>query len=213
MSERAGFILGFDPGGETKKAFGWSVCETDGKKLCLLGSGTSRDALDAFKQANREIKKTTGSQRVLAAGIDAPMFYGSGGRRKVDEIISKKLPPDKRKSVVHVNSLRGACLVQGIVIARHLKRYKPEIKITEAHPTALYQLLKCKEKDGELNGFIERLKDKEHERDATIAAYAAWHIGCHRWRDLYKDEPCPVRLFDTPVSYWMPIERGSPASS
>ena len=29
MTAEAGFILGFDPGGKTKKAFGWSVCKMD----------------------------------------------------------------------------------------------------------------------------------------------------------------------------------------
>ena len=47
----------------------------------------------------------------------------------------------------------------------------------------------------------------EHERDATIAAFAAWsmHAGAKGWCDLYPREPCSVKPFCTPVSYWMPI--------
>ncbi len=217
MSERVGIVLGFDPGG--KNNFGWSVCRTDksGDKLLIqLGkTGLANDALEVVGKVQEAMKSPDfQGLKVLAVGIDAPMFWSGRGNRQVDNIIREELkdkcfPREKVGGTVqHVNSLQGACLAQGLLLARHLNEiYEP--KITEAHPKALLYLLKVLKQDREINKLIAGLSD--HKRDATISAFAAWAMlnEFPGWRDLYQDECYPVQPFNTPVSYWMPIPKAS----
>ena len=213
MAESVDFILGFDPGGRSR--FGWSVCKADGDKLhppSKAGlANDAQDAIDRIKEAIKELSDDLPSiPRVLAAGIDAPMFWSTTGNRIVDDILRTALkltgiPRGKISGTVQqVNSLQGACLVQGVLLGKYLHETW-NLKITEAHPTALRFLL-------EGSGWLEKVEPlianlNDHKRDATIAAFAAWsmHKELPGWRDLYQDEPSPVRPFDTPVSYWMPI--------
>ena len=78
-------------------------------------------------------------------------------------------------------------------------------RITEAHPKALMTILRAQGREIELD-WIPRELD-EHQRDACIAAFAAWSMwsGAHGWVDLYQREPESVQPFGIPVSYWMPI--------
>lgn len=208
------FILGFDPGG--KDNFGWSVCGIDGDKLRRPAkTGLANDAQDAIDQVERSIKEPSDGlpeePKVLAAGIDAPMFWSiTGGNRRVDEIVRKALkdkgfPGSIGGTVQDVNSLRGACLVQGVLLGKYLHETYT-LKITEAHPKALRHLLKESGQSGKINPLIKGLGD--HERDATLAAFAAWsmHEQSPGWRDLRSSEEDSVQPFDTPVSYWMPIQ-------
>lgn len=214
MPERMDFILGFDPGG--KDNFGWSVCGIDGDKLRRPAkTGLANDAQDAIDQVERSIKEPSDGlpeePKVLAAGIDAPMFWSiTGGNRRVDEIVRKALkdkgfPGSIGGTVQDVNSLRGACLVQGVLLGKYLHETYT-LKITEAHPKALRHLLKESGQSGKINPLIKGLGD--HERDATLAAFAAWsmHEQSPGWRDLRSSEEDSVQPFDTPVSYWMPIQ-------
>ena len=218
MPERMDFVLGFDPGG--KGNFGWSVCGTDGDKLRRPAkTGLANDARDAIDQVERSIKKLSDGlpkePRVLAAGIDAPMFWSkTGGNRKVDEIVRKALT-DKGfpganvgGTVQDVNSLQGACLVQGILLGKYLHEKYTTLEITEAHPKALRHLLKESGQSGKIIPLMEGLGLVAHEQDATLAAFAAWsmHERSPGWRDIRSSEEGSVQPFDTPVSYWMPIQ-------
>lgn len=216
MPERMDFILGFDPGG--KGNFGWSVCRIDGDKLRRPAeTGLATDAQDAIDRVERSIKKLSNGlpegPRVLAAGIDAPMFWSiTGGNRIVDVIVrealkNKGFPGATGGTVQDVNSLRGACLVQGILLGKYLHETYPTLEITEAHPKALEHLLKESGQSGKINPLMEGLVGA-HERDATLAAFAAWsmHQRSPGWQDLRSSEENPVQPFDTPVSYWMPIQ-------
>ena len=209
MATEAGIVLGFDPGGKTEKKFGWSVCCTDGSNLLtVLKTGLGGDAEDVIGKVRMAMESLGLSrEKVLAVGIDAPMFWGKGGNRQVECIIREALKKKgiSSRSVQEVNSLQGVCLVQGLVLANRLyAMYKP--KITETHPKVLLCLLAELKQDGYLNQLIEG-PGSEHERDAVISAYAAWAMlnGFGGWRDLYLDEPDPVLPFGTPVSYWMPL--------
>lgn len=215
ISGQPNYILGFDPGGEDN--FGWSVCTVEGNQLRYCRSGTASNAQEVMQAIN-----LPASAQVMAAGIDAPMFWSYRGNRVVDEIIQKekrgkKLPkgkrlPKKGGSVLAVNSLRGGALVQGLLLGKYLHETYPALAITEAHPTALLRLLNVSRFQCQLNLLRKRIADiaNDHKRDATIAAFAAWSM-CQQadgWNDLYPQEPCPVRPFGTPVSYWMPIQTG-----
>jgi predicted nuclease with RNAse H fold len=73
-----------------------------------------------------------------AIGIDCPMWWTSavGRGRHVDAWLRQThgLHPG---TVQSVNSLRGAVVVQGIMLAMRLRERHPNLPITETHPKAL----------------------------------------------------------------------------
>ena len=219
MSAQLRFVLGFDPGGNKK--FGWSLCEAKPHGMERLRTGTLNDAdeaLQAAKIAVRDVSVSEGiDATVVAAGIDAPMYWSSKGGRTADAAVRKALTGARDQlgmarntaagTVQNVNSLRGACLVQGLLLGNYLdEEYgRDHFSIVEAHPKALLDILAMNSDVGQLEAAIDGLD--EHERDATVAAFAAWSMWARAegWRDLHLDEPVPVQPFGIPVSYWMPI--------
>ena len=218
MPEVLGVVLGFDPGGKGRGRgeFGWSVCNVVESGLQLAAEpGLARDAWDAREQVRAAIVAGGGDDdsRVLAAGIDAPLFWGERGNRTVDSVVRRALMDSgfsRNKvsgTVQEVNSLQGACLVQGMLLAKYLwETWRPQI--TEAHPTALRHLVR-QSGHPQMVTMVEHLIAGlgAHERDATLSAVAAWAMNRELpgWRNLYEEESCPVRPFGTTVSYWMPI--------
>ena len=205
MNERVDGVLGFDPGGRGN--FGWSICTVGGGQLCILQTGVASHAKEVIERLSAALP---GNARVLAAGIDAPMFWSGTGNRKVDRIIRDEL---KRRglparAVQEVNALWGAVLAQGVLLGTYIHQEFNDVPITEAHPKVLLQLpgaaIPCR-----LRSKLEqlRIERSEHERDAVVAAFAAWsmHRRAPGWRNLYWDEPSPILPLGTPVSYWMPI--------
>lgn len=115
-----------------------------------------------------------------------------------------------------VNSLSGAVVVQGVLLAMRLRSQSPSVPITEAHPKALLKALKLD--DAPWASIAERFELKgsdpsrrsEHERDALLSAVAAREGMGQRWRDLSLDPRCtseldPKQLWFGPVSYWWPM--------
>ena len=214
MPEFRDLILGFDPGG--KGNFGWSVCRVvDDSLQPPASTGLADQAWDAVAQTKRAIETGfgAGDARVLAAGIDAPLFWTMQGGRTADDAVRQALKetgiPSQRLGgrVQHFNSLQGSCVVQGVLLAK-LLHDTWTLKITEAHPKALRRLLEHSE-HSEITVMVEMLTAdlNEHRLDATLAAVTAWamHVRQPGWRDISRQEHHPVQPFDTPVSYWMPI--------
>ena len=209
-------VLGFDPGGQNK--FGWALGEDLGEQLRMLATGVVSDAQEAVATVSRHLPSKA---RVAAAGIDAPLFWGAAGNRCVDKLIRRAVAERGHAhasgTVQAVNSLRGACLVQGVLLAKLLTERFLDASITEAHPKALLWLLKHATSTSDpteaglqpLSSVIE-IDGKglsEHQRDAVLAAFAAWSM-CKRlpgWRDLFPDEREAVRPLGIRVSYWMPL--------
>ena len=135
-----GIILGFDPGGAGN--FGWSVCVTrNGRLVARLKAGLANDAPSALAAVREWVAGQ--SLPVLAAGIDAPMFWGRKGNREVDDYLICQLKRIQFKSIlsmIKVNSLRGAALVQGTLLGK-LLRETWSLGITESHPKVLVHLL------------------------------------------------------------------------
>ena len=204
MSERVDVVLGFDPGGTNK--FGWSICEIAGGQLGIIETGVASDALEVIRKVSAALPSNV---RVLAAGIDAPMFWSRTGNRTVDGIIREELSGRgyPTRSVLEVNQLWGVVLVQGVLLGSYIHQEFNAVPITEAHPKVLLRLLNDSE-----SARLTQLTDgrSEHERDAVVAAFAAWsmHRRAPGWRNLYWDEPNPILPLGTPVSYWMPISAG-----
>ena len=213
MTEPRGLILGFDPGGEgnSQGRFGWCICSTgNGVLQPPLAKGLAKNAWDALLSIRNALKRhyPTGHPPVLAAGIDAPLFWNPQGKRSVDSYLKKVLTPSGMdKSIMHINSLPGACLAQGLLLGRHL-RATWNLPMTEAHPTVLLHLLSRWEQS-KLTQMVEHAIEglADHKRDATLSAVAAWAM-IHQptgWSDLFLRESCPVQLLDPPISYWMPL--------
>lgn len=194
-------FLGFDPGG--KDNFGWAKLCISNKDECLeLSTGIASNAFTAFKDATANLV-----EEPKAAGIDAPLFWVYEDGRIADETVRKlfKEAGGKNSSgtVQHFNSLRGACLVQGVLIGRLISDEWPSIVVTEAHPKALLKI------DKAAMEFIDKY-DSElltlHQRDAALAAFSAWAAYSRKegWRDLFAEEINPFLPVKHPVSYWFP---------
>ena len=205
MREAMDVFLGFDPGGNGN--FGWSICRSENDGLLAIDSGLVNNALEALQAIEHVLtEKDLPRQLVRAAGIDAPMFWTNTGFREIDVTIRNALRhagcEHPEGTVQAINSLRSACSVQGVLLGHHLA-LAFGLSITEAHPKALDWL------DNLMRGRIVNLPvdHREHERDATFAAYAAWRMWSEDpdWNDLYNEEPRPILLpLETQVSYWMP---------
>lgn len=210
MLESTGYILGFDPGGTGN--FGWSICrEVHGLLRPPPITGLADNAWEALTQVRTAMPD---NPTVLAAGIDALLFWNVRGNRQVDRIIRQALrdanfPGHLAGTPIAVGGLRGSVLVQGMLLAKFLWETW-RLPITESYPTALRHLLQHPEQAlivDMAQQLIANLDD--HERDATLCAVAAWAMSHHQdlpgWQNLYDQENDPVQPFDVPVSYWMPI--------
>ena len=195
MPEANNFILGFDPGGKArfphgKGDFGWSICsEVGGLLQPYARTGSATDAWDAISKVKKELESLVATPNVLGAGIDAPLFWSKKGKREVDDVLEWAMettdfpPPEKRDRIVQaVNSLRGACVVQGPLLARFLSENCCDLKITESHPKVLHHLLQKSGQPDIVNNMVQDLMTNlylkanltDHERDATLCAVAAW---------------------------------------
>jgi len=155
------------------------VCES-GKPTARRDTGIASAAPEAIRAA-REVAATP----PVGIGIDAPLFWAQAGDRRVDQIVRKRLVAagGKTGTVSHVNSLRGACLVQGILTAKLAAADWPAAVVTETHPKALRRLSAAAEE------FVMRhLRpgSSDHECDALLAAYTAWAAVTRQsgWRNI-----------------------------
>ncbi len=211
------FFLGFDPGG--RKQFGWCVAKiTQAGSLNLIDSGTANDCTSAVSGATRNIAN---GDQIAGVGIDSPLYWVTEGIRRADSLIRSEMKRLGAKhvggTVQQVNSLRGACLVQGIMTAQLLRSKFPSVRITETHPKALLWLIGVAHRNlrgadvrmSHLGRFISGGLDSisEHERDAAVGAIAAASMvtSASGWRNLYVMEEGPFVPI-APVEYWMPVQ-------
>jgi predicted nuclease with RNAse H fold len=155
-------------------------------------------------------------------GIDCPMWWTSaqGGGRRVDAWLRHKYGIHPL-TVQAVNALRGAVVVQGIMLAMRLRERSPDLPITEAHPKPLLIASGHAERgfgltDASWPVFAEKFKvakkmprpRDEHQRDALLGAVAAREGASGAWRDLSVDrdpsELDPKHLWFGKVNYWWP---------
>lgn len=193
--------LGADPGGSN--AFGVAVLLGDGSFSTSVVS-YAEEALDWFcRQDGFEPE---------AVGIDAPLWWSSGksSDRKADQVLRREYKI-RSGTVQTANSLQGAVLVQGVMLANRLREEFPHLPITEAHPKALLLALKLKAWD-EISEYFSLLGNEpkiEHERDALLGAVAAREGALKRWsRNLAADrlqyEQNPEKTPAGPIFYWWP---------
>jgi hypothetical protein len=113
--------------------------------------------------------------------------------------------------VQSANSLKGAVLIQGIMLAMVARKAFPTIPITESHPKALLKAMNIgpwSEISGAfgLDGAEPRT---EHERDALLGAVAAREGALGRWTidlatRLGPSELDPKAVWFGEIHYWWP---------
>jgi predicted nuclease with RNAse H fold len=207
--------FGADPGGA--EAFGVALLHSGGSFECAVVS-CADEAVEWLEKMPAPVE---------AAGVDAPLWWSSAasGERNADRYLRNRLKSAGAKdvggTVQSTNSLRGAVLIQGALLATALRRRWPELPITEAHPKAL---LKAQWPDASKNGppwekIAERFRldgrepsddERKDERDALLAAVAAREGSTGQWtRDLalcerLRGEQDPDAVPWRPVHYWWP---------
>ena len=195
------YAVGFDPGGD--KAFGWAIVALLNSRIAVHAAGTCSGARAAVERAAESIPEMP-----AAIGVDAPLFWVADGDRNADVFVRKAVCAAGGSSgtVSHVNSLRGACLVQGVQAARLAHERWPSAVITEAHPKAL---LLAFARAREVHAQIESRVRTEHERDAVIAAYSGLALASSEpgWHDLVTLDREPYFPGGRRVTYWFPKVR------
>lgn len=210
-------MAGLDPGGKIKSKFGWAMAELDGPVPKLRITGRVNNAQDAVAAL---VESMETDDQLVAVGIDAPMFWTATGDRVADHTVKAWIKncgaPFPFGTVQHVNSLSGACLVQGMMAAHLLRRRYEGIRITEAHPKALLWLLDLCSPDhppnlitgADLAHLISgaAAAAAEDERDALlgIVAAVAMYEETPGWTDLVPKEKEPIASLADEVEYWMP---------
>ena len=182
------FVAGFDPGGQGN--FGWCLVElTD--SLVAIDHGLVNCADEAFDKMKEHL-----DGKLVAAGIDALLYWArGGGHRKSDKHVQRI----SGATVMASNSLQGACLIQGFLLAKRIESEYPDCMITETHPKALLKI-----SDGARK--FENGECSEDERDAMISAWAA--AQCIRPGDkqnLFEcDKKEDIHTFLKKTMYWWP---------
>ena len=194
MSE---FWFGADPGGNN--SFGLAFLGPLGVLRCASVSSVD----DAVKRVHDE-------GTPLGIGIDAPMWWSSrrGAGRMADERLRKRYHISSG-TVQSANSLRGAALIGGAMLAVRVREKFPGAKITESHPKALLKVLRLDEADFSKEFGVPEAWNNEHERDAAIAAVCAREGFDGRWTtDLaehrHPSEQDPQSYGLAPMYYFWP---------
>ena len=195
------FVLGFDPGGAA--AFGWSALASTDGKVSLIGSGTCSSASAALEATTAAIPS-----RPAAFAVEAPLFWLPAGDRNADKMVRKMVCAAGGSSgtVSHINSLRGACLVQGIMVTQMAATLWPDAQVSEAHPKALLRVSSAAQT------FATTVLSKaltEHERDAGLAAFTALNLLSTTvgWHNLVEYENGHHFPTGKTVAYWFPRAR------
>lgn len=193
--------VGFDPGGRAK--FGWAIIEIGhDPPFGVLASGRASHAHEALTAVLAAAEAT----RVIGVGIDAPMFWTPTGARASDAFLRGLIGPPTA-TVQEPNSLRGACVVQGPIIANLCRRSAlSTVPLFEAHPKAFLRLVT---KEGQqLTDWVVQAPSDEDERDAVLGALAAWAgvAHPHGWENLRLLERSPlIDPFPGPhADYYLP---------
>ncbi len=189
--------VGADPGG--KRSFGLAFLSRDGSLFC--------ETVSSVEQAVTRIEV---SGEPLGLGIDAPMWWSAreGAGRKVEDVLRSKYGVSHGTAQT-ANSLRGAALVGGALLACRVRRAFPDARITESHPKALLHAFKFCEREFASKYGLPLAWKNEHERDAAIAAVCAREGFERRWpgdfaKDRYDSEEDPESYWLGPMHYFWP---------
>ena len=202
------YWVGADPGGKGKFGLAFLSCDGD----------LSSARVSSVDQAAELI---VDRGKPLGLGIDAPMWWsaGVGGGRRSDELLRRNYGSIPSGTVQSVNSLRGAVLAGGALLAFKIREQFDCAKITEAHPKALLHALEV-----DRDRFPEEFglcgwSDNEDEQDAAIAAVCAMNGFTKAWptdlageRFRHASEQDPQRYWLAPIHYFWPHDLAASSS-
>ena len=189
--------VGADPGG--RGAFGLAFIDVSGAVRC-----------ETVSSVDEAVKVITATGYPLGLGIDAPMWWSAceGGGRRADARLRARYGISGG-TVQSGNSLRGAALIGGALLASRLREVFSDLQITESHPKALLRALDVDEARFAARFRTETRWNNEHERDAAIAAVCAregfegrWATDLTEQRDRSEQNPCAYWL--APMAYFWP---------
>jgi predicted nuclease with RNAse H fold len=211
------YILGTDPGGKKGNGqFGWALVkyvpgEPPPQHLTATYSDVGHDANEVWTRANEALGA---SDQIVAMGVDAPLGYDETGDRRIDPYIREVLRADGSRSgptPCAVNSLRGACLAQGVVISLIAQAAGVRI-ISESYPRAVRDLR---------SGSTAQCRSCSvptllcHQCDATLSSLSAWAYlvnmatgtnpkGWENWHTLHGGLR-PKFMVVADHEYWLPV--------
>ena len=188
----SGYWVGADPGGKDK--FGLAFLDDDQRLRSMLVSSV-----------DQAVEEISGKGEPLGLGIDAPMWWSSasGGGRKSDEMLRRKygIHPG---TVQSANSLQGAALVGGMMLAFRVRQRFPDARITESHPKALLHALDLgRTSFPERFGISSGWSNNEDEQDAAIAAVCAREGFSGGWQTDLADKQFRDESEQNPGTYWL----------
>lgn len=202
-------VVGLDPGGA--KAFGWALVTGTFDAPQFVVGGVCSGAGAAVAEVRKHLHCAP-----AAVGIDAPLFWSPTGDRRADVFVRRLVcqAGGRAGTVSHVNSLQGACLVEGAIAAHLVHQQWNGSAITEAHPKALLAVSAEVREFAALSGIQG---DGHHLRDAAVGALSALAMLEQRvsWQNLAAQEPEAIFPLGVQVAYWFPrsnpsIEGASP---
>ena len=216
-----GYIAGFDPGGND--GFGWALVENNASlPLNFVDAGVANHCDDAWLAITNQLN----GNRIVGAGIDSPLYWGAE-TRNVDLSLRGEIgylgSAVPHGTVQSPNSLRGACLVQGILVAKHVLNDFPDSQISECHPKVIIWQLGHANATRHHNsvpindfrefGKIPKRPLLEHERDAVISTLSAWAMlnAPTGWSDLRDLDQQVYSPLGERIRYWMPDMRHNDA--
>ena len=122
----SGLWIGADPGG--KGSFGLAFLDASGELECSTVSSVEE-----------AVERIANTGEPLGLGIDAPTWWSANesGWRMADCRLRERYPAASG-SVLSVNSLRGAALAGGMMLASRVRKAFPAVVITESHPKVLF---------------------------------------------------------------------------
>ena len=191
MAEMNQVWVGADPGG--KGRFGLAFVHV---------SGLHCDTVSSVEEA---VKRIVRAGMPLGIGIDAPMWWsaGPGAGRCADARLRKRYGLSGG-TVQSGNSLRGAALIGGVLLASGVREKFPSVRITESHPKALLGAFEWDEPSFAKEFGIPTAWSNEHERDAAIAAVCA-REGFEDREDRWRTDLAEKRYAceQNPQAYWL----------
>ena len=190
MAEMDQLWVGADPGG--KGRFGLAFVHVSGWLCC-----------DTVSSVEEAVKRIVRAGMPLGIGIDAPMWWsaGPGAGRCADARLRKRYGLSGG-TVQSGNSLRGAALIGGALLASRVREKFPSVRITESHPKALLGAFGWSELGFAKEFRIPMAWSDDHQRDAAIAAVCAREGFEDRWStDLAKKHRYACE--QNPQTYWL----------
>ena len=203
--------VGADPGG--LDAFGLAFLDESKNVYCHTVSSVD-EAVDLIKSKGQP----------LGLGIDAPMWWSTSERsaRCADKRIRDSYGLSYNR-VQWANSLRGAALIGGAMLAFCIRQEFPGTPITETHPKAVLRARKFRidlgpepepDFDAGARCFARQHKvlafwKDDHQRDAIVGSICAREGFEGRWTtDLAKrrceSEQNPFNYCLNPIHYFWP---------